>query len=405
MRYGLGYQGSKNKIAEWVVEQLPAADTLVDLFAGGCSITHCAMAQNKYKNYIINDIQSDVVTLFCNAVNGKYENETRWIDRETFFKEKDEDPFIKYCWSFSNNGVHYLYAKEIEPWKKAVHYARVFKDFSELEKMGIKSDGNRADIVAHKDEYKTKYIKWYIKNVLKSDLDFEQEKYRLSENIKTESENLRNYLLNGLKVSGHTQSEVDKYLGTQMSSHYFGRSQWAFPTREEYKKLQNFLYLPEDYDRIVGLQSVWQRLQSLQNLESLQSLQILQSLQSLGRLQSLERLESLGRLQKYSVDYSAVPIPDNAVIYCDIPYKGTDCGCYTGFDHERFYEWAKEKNNIFISEYSMPEPFIEIASIQKVKMNTSNGARPLATERIYTTQATIDKFDLFNQDEQIKWEV
>ena len=35
MNYGLPYQGSKNGIAEWVVGQLPAAETFVDLFCGG----------------------------------------------------------------------------------------------------------------------------------------------------------------------------------------------------------------------------------------------------------------------------------------------------------------------------------------------------------------------------------
>lgn len=32
MRYGLPYKGSKNSIAEWIVRQLPYADTFVDLF-------------------------------------------------------------------------------------------------------------------------------------------------------------------------------------------------------------------------------------------------------------------------------------------------------------------------------------------------------------------------------------
>lgn len=87
MRYGLGYQGSKNKIAEWVVEQLPTAETLVDLFAGGCSITHCAMLENKYKKYIAND-KAPIISLFQKAINGEYSSETRWIDRETFSAEK-----------------------------------------------------------------------------------------------------------------------------------------------------------------------------------------------------------------------------------------------------------------------------------------------------------------------------
>lgn len=41
--YGIPYQGSKSKIAPWVVEHLPSSDVLVDLFAGGCAITHCEL--------------------------------------------------------------------------------------------------------------------------------------------------------------------------------------------------------------------------------------------------------------------------------------------------------------------------------------------------------------------------
>ena len=34
-RYGMPWQGSKSRIAEWVVGILPPSHTLVDLFAGG----------------------------------------------------------------------------------------------------------------------------------------------------------------------------------------------------------------------------------------------------------------------------------------------------------------------------------------------------------------------------------
>lgn len=37
-KYGMPYQGSKSRIAEWVVDILPPSHTLVDLFAGGCAI-------------------------------------------------------------------------------------------------------------------------------------------------------------------------------------------------------------------------------------------------------------------------------------------------------------------------------------------------------------------------------
>ena len=112
--------GSKSKIAEEVLFNLPPADNLYDLFAGGCAITHCALYSKKWKNIYINDIQDGVV-LFLNAISGKYKNERRWISREDFFELKDKDPYIRWCWSFGNNGKGYLYGKEVEPVKKLAH--------------------------------------------------------------------------------------------------------------------------------------------------------------------------------------------------------------------------------------------------------------------------------------------
>ena len=164
MRYGLPYQGSKNAIAEKLVSVLPCADNFYDLFAGGCAITHRAMIDGRWKNYYANDIDN-IPTLFFDAVNGKYKDEKRWISREDFARLKDADLYVSLCWSFGNDRKSYLYSKEIEPWKKALHYARVLGDNSLLRDFGIKSDGNTKDIKKHHDEYKDKYIKWYIKNV------------------------------------------------------------------------------------------------------------------------------------------------------------------------------------------------------------------------------------------------
>ena len=137
MRYGVPYKGSKNSIAEWVYSHFPKADNFYDLFAGGCAITQVALMRQEYKNYFCNDIDGGGIELFLNAIYGKYKNENRWIDRATFFKEKDKDPYIKYCWSFGNNGRDYLYSQEIEPFKKAWHYAIYFNDFSLAEELGL----------------------------------------------------------------------------------------------------------------------------------------------------------------------------------------------------------------------------------------------------------------------------
>ena len=55
MNYGLPYQGSKNRIAKRLVEALPAAPVLYDVFCGGCAVTHAAMLSGKYQHFVVND--------------------------------------------------------------------------------------------------------------------------------------------------------------------------------------------------------------------------------------------------------------------------------------------------------------------------------------------------------------
>ncbi|MCD8288566.1 MAG: DNA adenine methylase [Prevotella sp.] len=135
-RYGIGYLGSKNDIADKIIALLPPAETFVDLFAGGCAVTHAAMLSGKYKRFIVNDI-CDAPQLFIDAINGKYKDEKRWISREDFFALKDSDPYVRYVWSFGNNGNDYIYGRHIEGYKKAYHYAVFYEDYSLWEKMGI----------------------------------------------------------------------------------------------------------------------------------------------------------------------------------------------------------------------------------------------------------------------------
>ena len=141
MKYGIPYTGSKNSIAKEIVDLLPTAEYFVDLFCGGCAITHAAMLSGKYKRFIINDIAPDMPRLFVDAINGKYRNEKRWISRDDFFRLKDSDAYVKYLWSFGNCGYNYMYGRKIEAWKKALHYARVLGDFSLLKRdFGIVTD-------------------------------------------------------------------------------------------------------------------------------------------------------------------------------------------------------------------------------------------------------------------------
>lgn len=56
MKYGLPYKGSKNKLAERIVRLLPKRTNLVDLFCGGCAVSHAALLMGKYEHVHINDI-------------------------------------------------------------------------------------------------------------------------------------------------------------------------------------------------------------------------------------------------------------------------------------------------------------------------------------------------------------
>lgn len=113
-QYGVPYQGSKAQIAEWVIDNLPKADVLVDLFAGGCAITDCALQSGKWNKVIANDKEGSGIELFIDATQGKYKTESRWISRDFFNENKETDPYIKWIWSFGNDGESYLYSKERE---------------------------------------------------------------------------------------------------------------------------------------------------------------------------------------------------------------------------------------------------------------------------------------------------
>ena len=113
-------------------------------------------------------------------------------------------------------------------------------------------------------------------------------------------------------------------------------------------------------------------------------------LEVVSRQTEIERLQSLQSLQSFGVDYQEVPIPEGALIYCDIPYSGTNCGKYQGFDHKRFYEWAEQQNNIYISEYEMPDCFIPIARRTKQVLSAANGNNYKAEEIIFTNKKTLE---------------
>jgi len=86
----------------------------------------------KYENIYFNEIEKLTCDLIKDAIAGKYNYKVfqpKWIDRETFFRDKDICGYTKTVWSFGNNQKDYLYGKDIEADKKSIHNAVVFNQF------------------------------------------------------------------------------------------------------------------------------------------------------------------------------------------------------------------------------------------------------------------------------------
>ena len=337
MKYGLPYKGSKNKLAERIVSLLPKRTHLIDLFCGGCAVSHAALLRNKYEHIHINDINWMCPTLFIDALNGKYQNETRWISREDFFRLKDTDPYVAVVWSFGNNLRDYLYSKEIEPLKKAIHYAIFFRDYSLGKDLGY-------------------------------DLSF----------IEPISDIQRRYAAVKRYFSqfGHFQQQSFKGGANRISQIGNNREAYKRPSELQHQECRS---------RVCGIQK---KKIDRANSETENEPTALHRLQYRERQLSLPRNSgAFSNITSSVLDYSKVEIPKDSVIYCDIPYEGTegyleeDSG---GFDYERFYDWCEHQTQpVFISSYQMPDDRFDCIEEFSHRSTLAQKANNLVTERIY----------------------
>lgn len=343
MTYGLPYKGSKTKLAERIIDLMPRAEHLYDLFAGGCAIAHCALVKGKYGHVHINDINPMMPQAFVKALQGGFDNEDRWISREDFFRLKDTDPYAALCFSFGSNTMTYIYGKDKEEYKKALHYAIYFNSFDLSDKIigvdlrPIQSCRTR------------------------------QERYLMAKRLISDA-----YLGNTPpKTRNRKPREAQKSAGCKTASDTHG---------SQFKKKKNRPSEPR------------------------------KAQQDALRLESTERHDrisyppiSLDTLTWSATDYQDVPIPENSVIYCDIPYKGTNryAGKGADFDHDRFYEWVlRQTQPIFISSYDMPkEDFKVIAEYSRVDTLSATNNSLRVTERIFIprTQKYVKDNGLFGK--------
>lgn len=305
--YGIPYMGSKNRIAKQIIDFLPAGETLVDLFGGGGAITDCASESGKWKNVIYNELDSLPYTCFLRALRGEYENETRWISREDFFKLKDTDEYVACCFSFGNNFRDYMYSEKREPYKRAYHFAIVLDDFNPLSEL---FDKETVDM---------------LKKSVEGETDKKQRRLKFTR------------VLGDYIIGLSKDAEVRKTVNITICGEVLENQQY----NERLDTLKKTLQIDDNKNKHNCIEH-YPRLQRLQEMKS----------------------EQIENITFFNEDYRNVPLPDNAIIYCDIPYKQT--GKYnssTSFDYDAFYDWCIEKKKqgyqVFISEYSMPEDKFE----------------------------------------------
>jgi hypothetical protein len=132
------YQHCKDSIAHGILRVIPPADNFYDLFGGGGSVTETALTfvENgifgeikKWKNLHFNEINTGLCELNKAVWNGTFDFEKArktWISRERFFAEKDLPTawgaYVRFIWSFGNDGDSYIYSKEIELAKQLIHF-------------------------------------------------------------------------------------------------------------------------------------------------------------------------------------------------------------------------------------------------------------------------------------------
>lgn len=164
MNYGLSYVGSKGLIAEKVVDFLPKGNRLVDLFGGGCAITHCACLKGKYRSYLYNELNPLVVACIRKAIKGDFPSTFQFMDKNLFDKRKNHDPISAFCFSFSADLENYIYPTDMIYWANAMHNIRVFNNDFLFKTIGITTTGTFSDINNNFDEYISKY-KDYMKTL------------------------------------------------------------------------------------------------------------------------------------------------------------------------------------------------------------------------------------------------
>lgn len=78
----------------------------------------------------------------------------------------------------------------------------------------------------------------------------------------------------------------------------------------------------------------------------------------------MKQAVSLRGVEFFHASYDGLEIPPNSIIYCDPPYAGTTGYATGAFDHEKFWQWCRDKvregHKVYVSEYTAPDDWVAV---------------------------------------------
>lgn len=104
---------------------------------------------------------------------------------------------------------------------------------------------------------------------------------------------------------------------------------------------------------------------------------------------AIKQAEKIKDVKFECCSYDQLDIPEESVIYCDIPYRNTvKYQAVDEIDYEKFYNWCKKMKcegcSIYISEYNMPEDFTCIWQKECKVQVSSKSNSILSVEKLFT---------------------
>lgn len=104
-----------------------------------------------------------------------------------------------------------------------------------------------------------------------------------------------------------------------------------------------------------------------------------------------KQLPKIKDIDLICTDYRKLEIPNESIIYCDIPYCGTkQYSTSKTFNHSDFWQWvrtkSKEGHEIYVSEYTAPDDFVcvwEHSVKSSLSANGVSGGNKVSTERLF----------------------